>query len=262
MTLPPPSALACLRMGSGHPLVLLHGGVGSRTHWEANLPGLAGAFELIVPDLPGYGASPDVPPDTASDAYLAIVADWLRDILGARPCGLVGFSFGGVVAAGVAARVPALVERLTLLAPGGFGPPEGREIPSRRVPPGEASDPARREAVAFNLGQWMLSRVPAAEDPVVDLQLANIARTRFDSRRISLADCLVESLRAVCAPTQIVWGEDDRLAHPSVAERAARCRAAKPDLAIHLLPAAGHWVQRDAAADVDALITRFHSGRS
>lgn len=259
VTAPP---LACLRTGSGAPLVLLHGGVGSRNHWDANVPALAGGFELIVPDLPGYGASPDVPADIPPDAYLGLVADWLHDILGGRPFGLVGFSFGGVVAAAVTARMPSLVERLTLLAPGGFGRPEGREVASRRVPPGENSDLARREAAAFNLGQWMLSRIPDTDDPVVDQQLANIARTRFDSRRISLADRLADDLRSIRAPTQLVWGSDDRLAHPSVDARAALCRAAKPDIEIHLLPGAGHWIQREAAGAVDALITRFHSGRS
>lgn len=262
MTVLSAPALACTRTGSGRTLVLLHGGVGSRNHWEANVPALARSFEVIVPDLPGYGESPDVPDGTGPDAYLDGVAGWLDDAAGGRAVGLVGFSFGGVVAAGVAARAPSLVDRLTLVAPGGFGRPEGREIATRRVPPGDARDPARREAAAFNLGQWMLSRVPDRDDPVVDLQLANIARTRFDSRRISLADRLLGDLRAIGAPTQIVWGADDVLAHPSVADRADRCRAARPDLAVHLVPRAGHWVQREAAQAVDDLIARFHSGPS
>jgi 2-hydroxy-6-oxonona-2,4-dienedioate hydrolase len=254
--------LTTTRIGSGRPLVLFHGGVGSRNHWRANLERLSAHFELILPDLPGYGASPDFPGEIGPEGYIPLVTDWLEGELRGGRCGLVGFSFGAVVAAGLAARAPGLIDRLTLLGPGGFGKPSGREIATRRVPPGLPTDPDRRDAVAFNLGQWMLSRVPDRNDPVVDVQLANIAGARFDSRRISLQDRLLDDLRVIEAPIQILWGADDRLAHPSVEHRAALCRSARPDLEIHLLPDAGHWVQREAAERVDSLITRFHSGRS
>src|SRR3546814_2920540 len=46
--------------GDGPPLVLLHGGHGSWTHWLRNIPVLAEHFTTIVPDLPGYGDS-DLP---------------------------------------------------------------------------------------------------------------------------------------------------------------------------------------------------------
>src|SRR3546814_21135123 len=49
--------------GEGPPLVLLHGGHGSWTHWLRNIPVLAEHFTTIVPDLPCYGES-DLPPQT------------------------------------------------------------------------------------------------------------------------------------------------------------------------------------------------------
>lgn len=41
--------------GAGEPLVLLHGGTGSWTHWIRSIPRLSGHYQLWVPDLPGLG---------------------------------------------------------------------------------------------------------------------------------------------------------------------------------------------------------------
>ena len=49
--------LAYERAGSGPPVVLLHGWPGDRTDYEAVVPLLAPEFEVVVPDLRGFGAS-------------------------------------------------------------------------------------------------------------------------------------------------------------------------------------------------------------
>lgn len=255
----PSLRLACHRLGSGKPLVLLHGGVGSWRHWEANLPELSRHFSVIAVDLLGYGDSEDVPPGTDEEEYIAFIAQGIRAVLPEVPAGLVAFSFGAVIAAAIAGRMPDAFDTVSLLAPGGFGTPTGRTLETRRVPPGGPDAPEVREAVAYNLGQWMLSSVPSPDHAVVDLQLANMARARFDSRRISLQDRLATDLGAVRAPVQLIWGEQDRLAFPSVAERVERCRAVADIAEVSIVPAAGHWVQYEAAEAVDQLLIDFHS---
>src|ERR671931_2054547 len=56
--------------GSGPPLLLLHGGHGSWTHWIRTIPALAGQCTVVVPDMPGYGDS-DAPPEPATIVGLA-----------------------------------------------------------------------------------------------------------------------------------------------------------------------------------------------
>ncbi|MFG1360625.1 alpha/beta fold hydrolase [Xanthobacter pseudotagetidis] len=251
--------LAVRRFGAGRPLVLLHGGSGSFTHWAANIDRLARRFEVVALDLPGYGDAPR-PAGRDPEAYVAALADDLAAALADEgPFGLVGFSFGGTLAAALAGRLPAgKLTALTLLGPGGFGVPEGRRLPV--VPtPSAAQDPeGHRAAVAQNLGAFMMSRVPPAADPVVDLHSANIARQRFDSRVISLADRLVGDLARVECPLQVIWGTKDQLCVPSVAHRAGLVRAVRPNAEIHLVPGAGHWVQYEAPDAVCALIETFH----
>ena len=54
-------------------MVLLHGGVGSSSHWVRNVDALTKSFHVTALDLPGYGNSPDVARDITPDAYV----DWV-----------------------------------------------------------------------------------------------------------------------------------------------------------------------------------------
>ena len=110
-------------------MVLLHGGVGSSSHWTGNVEVLAERFSVRAFDLPGYGKSPDVPKNMTPDEYV----DWVVAAVAATApdrCHLVGFSFGGALAARVAARLGEKIVRLSLLGAGGFGVPVGRVIPT------------------------------------------------------------------------------------------------------------------------------------
>jgi pimeloyl-ACP methyl ester carboxylesterase len=239
-------------------MVLLHGGVGSSMHWMRNIEALAERFSVTAFDLPGYGNSPDVPRAMSPDAYV----DWVSEaVMSAAPdgCHLVGFSFGGALAARVAARHGRLVVKLSLLGSGGFGVPVGRIIPTIGVPGPEADIAARREAAAANLGQWMLSTAPAVDDPIVDMQLCNIDRTRFNSRRVSHGATMLDDLGRITAPVQLIWGADDKLAYPSIQSRAAACRAVREDIRVAVVPDGGHWIQYEQADRVNRLLLDFHA---
>src|SRR5262249_15362514 len=73
---------------------------------------LADRFQLIVPDRPGHGRSPDPGRPDGAEADGLWVADLLEE--GAH---LVGHSFGGAVALAAAARRPPAVRSLTLIEP-------------------------------------------------------------------------------------------------------------------------------------------------
>jgi 2-hydroxy-6-oxonona-2,4-dienedioate hydrolase len=239
-------------------MVLFHGGVGSSSHWTGNVEALAERFSVRAFDLPGYGKSPDVPKNMTPDGYV----DWVVAAVAATApdrCHLVGFSFGGALAARVAARLGEKIVKLSLLGAGGFGVPVGRVIPTIGVPGPEADVAARREAAAANLGQWMLSSVPAADDPVVDTQLSNIDRTRFNSRRVSHQATLLDDLPRITAPVQLVWGAEDKLAFPSIESRADACRAVRSDIEIAVVPGGGHWIQYEQADRVNRLLLNFHA---
>jgi len=95
--------------GSGPPLVLLHGSMGSSEMWrfEGYVDALRDAFRLVLVDLRGHGRS-DAPHDPAAYTIDAFVADLgaVLDALELRSAAFCGFSMGASLSFAFAARHP------------------------------------------------------------------------------------------------------------------------------------------------------------
>ena len=99
--------------GSGRPLILLHGGLGSGEMFGPVLPALAEHHQVIAPDLQGHGRTADI--DRPID--IRLMADdiaALIDHLGLDKPDVVGYSLGGGVALQTAVKYPAKVRRLVV----------------------------------------------------------------------------------------------------------------------------------------------------
>src|SRR6266516_3189430 len=97
--------------GSGRPLILLHGGLGSGEMFGPILAALTERHQVIAPDLQGHGRTADI--DRPID--IRLMADdiaALIDHLGLDKPDLVGYSLGGGVALQTAVKYPAKVRRL------------------------------------------------------------------------------------------------------------------------------------------------------
>jgi pimeloyl-ACP methyl ester carboxylesterase len=79
--------------GSGPPLLLVHGLMTSSYSWRYVLEGLGAHFRLIIPDLPGAGAS-DKPAKLHAASVAAFIGE-LQTALGLRGCAAIGNSLGG-----------------------------------------------------------------------------------------------------------------------------------------------------------------------
>jgi pimeloyl-ACP methyl ester carboxylesterase len=99
------------RIGTGPPILLIHGSVIGRSTWN-HQRALAGRWTLILPDRPGFGASPTLP-----RGDFELEAPLMADLLG-EGAHLVGHSYGAVIALYVAALRPDAVRSLTLSEPG------------------------------------------------------------------------------------------------------------------------------------------------
>jgi len=109
------------RRGAGPSLVLIHGLGSSRAAWDPVVPQLAERFDVIAPDLPGFGESEALGPgdEPHPGRLAAAVADLLDELHIDRPH-LVGNSVGGWVSLELAALRP--VSSVTLLSPAGLWP--------------------------------------------------------------------------------------------------------------------------------------------
>jgi len=97
-------------MGSGEPLVMLHGWGMHGGIWGEAAARLAKAYEVHLVDLPGHGASP--PPDAFT---LESVVDQLVATF-EQPVTVIGWSLGGIIAQRWAAHAPDKIMRVVLLA--------------------------------------------------------------------------------------------------------------------------------------------------
>jgi len=194
--------LAYRETGSGRPLILLHGFMGTGSHWLDKGPAgtLAGqGFRLFLPDLRGHGESASshdplaYPPDVLADDGLALI-EHLG--LGAGEYDLGGYSLGGRVVVRMLAR-GAGPGRAVVAGQGlakVSGPQGGGE--SRRLltalADGTALDPGSPDARVVD---WVTK---SGADPQALLQVLG-----------SLVPTPEDSLRRIAIPTLVVIGDRD-----------------------------------------------------
>jgi haloacetate dehalogenase len=108
----------CRLAGAGAPLLLLHGYPQTHACWHRLAPALKESFSLVLPDLPGYGDSGFLEPDTANRHYakrnIAAIMAELMKTLGHERFIVVGHDRGARVSYRLALDHPRLVERLAL----------------------------------------------------------------------------------------------------------------------------------------------------
>jgi 4,5:9,10-diseco-3-hydroxy-5,9,17-trioxoandrosta-1(10),2-diene-4-oate hydrolase len=237
------------RAGSGRPLLLLHGLVGSAKNWRRNIDFLSQDSHVYAVDLFNMGESERVP---GLDASLEATADRLAECmkaLGLDEADIAAHSHGGAVAMMFAVRHPDRVRRLILFAPANpfcdlghqlirfyqtrFGMWFARQIPSlpRMLKATALSrmygDPARVSVGALE-GYIEGLHIPGTMDHVLQI----VQRWFVD---MGLLRSALEQL--VAKPTLLIWGDRDRAVGLSSAQELQRML---PQSRLMVLPGVGH----------------------
>jgi len=219
------------RGGSGEPLLFLHGASGAPVIMPF-MNKLAGRFEVLVPEHPGYGLSgePEWLENIHDAAYFYL--DFLK-ALDLRNVTLVGSSMGGWMAMEMAVRDTSRLKSLVLVSPAGVAAPG--------VQPADIFLMAPEEVVRNLFHDQKLAEARLAE-PVtpesVDIALKNrhtTARLAWEPR---LHDpFLPKWLHRIDVPVKIVWGREDRILPVKIADELKRLM---PEAQLHLLDNVGH----------------------
>jgi len=249
--------------GTGDPVLLLHGGAGSWTHWVRNIGALVRAGRSVwAPDMPGFGDSARAPGCDDADRMPPWLAQGLQALLGPRAVDAAGFSFGGLVGAYLAVQHPGQVASLMLVGAPALSEERRAPLPMRAwsaVPEGPRRDAIHRH----NLLTLMIADPAAVDDLAVAVHAANVERDRMRRRRLMLTDALRRLLPQIRCPLAGIWGEQDVLYRdrPGLVARALALAADYRGLT--MLPGAGHWAPYEAAAAFDAaLVTWLQALRS
>jgi len=241
------------RGGSGTPVVFLHG-VTNISATDPGLLALAEQHEVIAPVHPGFADLAELD-DIRTVHDLALYYDDVFDVLGLDGATVVGHSFGGMVAAELAAHVPHRVGRLVLAAPLGLWNEEHPvadlfAVSLLETAPLLFADPTSAPSI---IGAGTDASDP---DALVTMMVSVLqGLTTAGKFLFPLPDKgLNRRLRRITAPTLIVWGSDDKLAPPAYADDFA---ALIPDASTTIIDGAGHMVPYERTDEFVKVVSSF-----
>ena len=219
------------------PLVLLHGGSGSWTHWVRNVQHLAQTRCVWALDLPGCGDSALPPLVSDADSLAPYVGEVLQQAFEGQAVEMLGFSFGGLTAGLLAAGHPKLFKQMIMVGIPALGLFE-KTLPMRGMTP-NMDERQQRAVHRHNLMSMMFAHESSASEEVVDLQIYNVSRDRLRKRRIARTDVLLGLQDRWTCPVHGIWGAKDAL-YKSTLERVPQVLHRLDSF--HVVPDAGHWV--------------------
>ena len=260
-------------VGSGPPVVLIHGMLNSSRHWERVALRLADSYTVIAPDLIGHGDSATPRGDYSLGAHATSIRD-LLSVLGVDRATIVGHSLGGGVAMQFINQFPQRTERLVLISSGGLG----HEVsPLLRT----AALPGVSAALSGAAHPWVLSSLSRIGDRLTARGSGNGAAVQAVVRALrplqdpGSREAFLHTLRSVIdvrgqrvsavdrlylldgMPTLIIWGERDRtipIAHGLAAHAAA------PNSQFATLPRAAHFPHLEDPDGLADLLLDFLAG--
>jgi pimeloyl-ACP methyl ester carboxylesterase len=244
-------AVRIIRGGSGPALVTLHHSTGS-LGWLPLHDHLAGKFDVLVPDLPGYGQS-ERPEWARSPRDIAILVNQALEQLGLQQVHLVGFGFGGFIAAEIATMDPSRLATLTLVGAAGLKPRQGEIMDEMLTGYIEYMEAGFRDRDHYV--QVFGEEPEASVRELWDFSREMTARVCWKPFMFSLQ--LPHLLTGVQTKTLLIWGSEDRVV-PAVCGQ--QYKEAMPNARLEVLQGAGHYVEYEETQRVVDLITGHAKG--
>jgi pimeloyl-ACP methyl ester carboxylesterase len=235
------------RLGSGPPVVLVHGSVvGPERTWRAQRE-LASRWSLVLPCRPGFGGSPPLPGGGDFAVEAPLIAELLGDGAGAH---LVGHSYGAVIALLAAALRPDAVRSLTVSEPGALRLAAGDPQVDQTIAAGEELYRRRAEIPPLDFVRLFRMGVGSAHETPDELPdwLARGARHVMEERPPWEAEIPLGALAAAPFPILVISG-----GHSPVFEAVCDALAGAVGAERAVIPGRGHTIPSVGEAYNDRL---------
>ena len=237
-----PPTFRWLELGEGEPIVLLHGLMGRMDHWDRTLRALATLGRPIAPDVP-------ILDEALADPSVGGLTEHVRAFLDAIAIDRAvvgGNSLGGHLALELALRYPHRVSGLILTGSSGLF----ERSFSRGVPHVPTTEFVRQkmEEIFYDT-----SLVTAAWVEAVHRTLTTrvLARRILQVARSAKRSNLESRLGQIAVPTLVLWGKDDQITPPEVAERFG---ALIPNAEVVFIANCGHAPMLEQPAVFNAVV--------
>ena len=257
-----------IELGSGPPVVFIHGLSGSWQNWLEQLPVFARDHRVIAFDLPGFGAS-QMPREKITIRGYGHFVDALLDEHGVSSAAVVGNSMGGFIGIELAIRFPERVERLVLVSAAGLSIEYLRNERAlavlsaieNRLAAYSGWLASRSDALARRPGARRMifgivaKRPDRLPGPLVAEQVRGSGKPGFLPALDALTDYPIrDRLGEIACPTLIVWGAEDKLVPARDADEFARLI---PNSRKVVWPETGHVAMLERPEAFNALVQAF-----
>jgi 3-oxoadipate enol-lactonase len=222
-------------VGSGHPVLCIHGATGTGPYeWSALADALRARFRFVVPDLRGHGSSEH----RAGQMGIEFVNGDLLALIDHAHLGrphVVAFSFGAEAALDLELTHPGTCRSLVLLSPG-LGDPKS-SLPSRaQLTAGWPRTLRHLHAEHHGEEHWL--------DVMLELCERAAQRPKAD----------LDALASIACPILLIAGSND---DPRRIRQARVMEEAHPGCRLVVIDGARHAVHKDRPADVATAIGEF-----
>lgn len=248
-------------LGSGYPVVLLHGsgpGVTAWANWNKLFPLLKDDFRVIAPDMSGFGFTErEKDPVYSMNNWVQQTID-LFDALGIEKANLVGNSFGGALALSMAIKYPERINKLVLMGSMGVSFPLTYGLD--RVWGYEPSFANMEELLeiftydhSFATKDLIKTRYESSMQPGFQESFSAM----FPAPRQKSVEAMAGSqdyIRNIPHETLIVHGREDRVIP---IETSLKLMELIDNAQLHIFGKCGHWTQIEHTEEFAALISSF-----
>jgi pimeloyl-ACP methyl ester carboxylesterase len=245
--------------GTGSPVILLHGWLGSWGLWQPTMEALGGCYRCYALDFWGFGESGKKRESYAVTDYMDLVADFM-DALGISAAPLVGHSMGGTTSLGTALRFPDRVTRVCVIG----SPIVGSSLsPFLKLAGVRLIGTVVRSLLpALKLGIRLAAPLISRSPGYYAMQARDLSRTTVDSFFSSIGSLRRTDLRPQLGelriPTMGMYGQRDVIVHP---HQYKPLRTSVPHARIEVLPGSGHFPMLDEPDRYLALVRSFLDGQ-
>ena len=229
-------------------LLLMHGFGSSLQAWDDWSLKLEQKYRVIRLDLPGFGLTGASPANDYSEEKDLAILTHFADKLGLEKFSIIGHSMGGKMAWTLAASQPERVQALVLMAPDGF--PEAKDIGTK---PYEV--PAVTGLIKYFLPKYLVRKsiepafaeADALSDARVNryydmLRAPGVRAAILERSNQTIYTDPVPRLKAIKAPTLLIWGEQDQMIPSTNAKSYASVLSNSTTV---LVPKLGHLLQEE-----------------
>jgi pimeloyl-ACP methyl ester carboxylesterase len=246
------------REGKGLAVVFLHAGIADSRMWEPQVAPFARHFDVVRPDMRGFGQS-ELPAQRWSP-----VADLLAlmDQLKLKPAHLVGCSIGARLAIDFALQHGERISKLVLVGPGISGAEFGKKYPEVFAEVGAADEANDMDAVnQAEMHLWLDGPRRSrgyVQEPLrrlfLDMNGGNVNADWANAPTDELDPAAIDRLHEITAPTLVVVGDEDA---PPIFDAVDVLMEKVPQARKEVIHDAAHLPNLEHPHEFNRLVTEF-----